>query len=301
MPVTACTVTFIFSDGDDDITESWQYIGASTIDPVIAPALKLLKVRNKLMAPGVSPRYVRLSLYGIFRDSEILDLNTLGSVGSPPDTYVNIEGQTVSLTPDQAKACVLVRMEQSSLIRRSLFMSGLPSGLLRVPAGLPPVVAYPAWLTNFKTWQNLITSGVWGFVAKTRGGGAPALTQIQQVIVDQGTGLVGLITNGQIPGSTTGGKVVVTGQLRTNPAYKPLNGTWYVYSIGTQGTPVQYVTYLRGTQGIDPLQLLKIGFCYVPDYTAYPFTVAEIRGLSTRKRGNRSLVGPGRKRSRHYL
>lgn len=301
MPVSGCLVTLIFSDGDYDISETHISVGAADIAPTIPKALTLLKARNQLMAPGVSPRYVRLSMAGIFRDSEILDLNQLGSVGNPPATYVTLQGQTITVTPDQAKVALAVRMEQSTVSRRTLFMSGLPAGLITQAPGKPLAIQYPAWYEAFLVWQSAIQDGIWGFVARTRGVSAPVPQPISGFVIQQGTGLIGVVTNLAVAGLLQNSTAVVSRQTRKNVAFKPLNGLWQVDSVGTTGNPVQQVYYLTNSSLVDPSTIIKKGYIGGVDFSAYPYVKSSIRNETTRKRGNRALVGPGRKLVRKYL
>jgi hypothetical protein len=301
MPVTACQVVFIFTDGVLDIGEEHYYCGATQIEPVIPETIKLLKARCLLNAPGVYPKYIRLSLFGVSRDSEILDRKDFGTLPTGPATYVNLNGNATLVDPEQAKACVAIRMEANSVLRRTLFLAGLPSGAWWQPAGEAGDWNYPKLSDNFDNWVQAISKKNWGFVARTKGVGQPAAVPIIGVGLDQATSLVMVLTATKVEGVAVNSQIQVTKQTRTNLAYRPLNGIWPVARIDQTGTPPTFAYLLAGTKGIDPMTVVKPGVVIPIDYHEYPYQKVQPRGATTRKRGNRTGVGPGRKQVKKYL
>jgi hypothetical protein len=295
---TGCLCTFVFEDGDEAITESHVYLNASNIAAAIQPAKELVKLRMLLMGYGVALRYIRLSMLNVFRDSQILGAMDITGVPSPPQSYVSVDGKTFPSSPEGAKACLLLRMEYNTQIRRPMFLGGVPVGTVVNQPPAPPIINFPLWGTNFQNWKNKITSGLWGFQARTPSSAVGQVVSIQPIISafnDVQKALIAVVVGPFSPPLVPNQQVQVYQSKMQNVAYTPLNGQWVIDSIvpGQQG---QNAVYLTGSGNVNASTLTKRGFLRTIDFTAVPYQNVQIRDNAERKRGNRSLAGPGRRR-----
>lgn len=301
MPASGCRVTFFFSDDVYGFSETHNYLAASQISAAINPAKALLKKRLKICGFGVTPVGVRLSMEGVFRDSQVLSADDLAGLAPATGTYQDSNGVAQPNDSDQPKACVRVRAESGTLHRKSIFLAGVPDVIIRENPRGPAVAQIPQWEKDFKLYVKELLNG-WGFVARSAENGNLTRRQVTAVQTQVGTALIGLSTPSVGQAYTVGQKVQVRNFTRKNVAYASINGTWQVDSVVADSPVAGFTTYyLRNSSLVAASTILNMGTIQLVDYSTWAYDDVQLQGQTTRKRGNRFLAGPGRRSVRKLL
>jgi hypothetical protein len=302
MPITnAIRATFFFEDDQFGISETHDYQTGGALDTAVAPAIALLKKRMKLMGFGVTIVGVRLSKEGVFRDSLVLDPTDWAGIAPPAFNYSGPAGNAGTNDPDQAKACVLVRAESSSLHRKSIYLSGIPDIIIREDPRGPALTQVPQWLSDFNAYANELIVQPWGFIGRSDPAGALAQFPIAGIVTQAGTGLIGIVVANALITYPVLQFVAIHGSTRTHPAYASLNGRWQIGSAEA-GPGVGFTTYfLLNSQNVAAPTVINRGTVQAVDFSFLKYTRAQIIGQTTRKRGNRFLAPPGRRTIRRPL
>ena len=303
MPVTCVKVTMLFQDDLFGISESHLLVNSTSVGAnELAAATALIKARMLLMGANVTFNGARLSVEGVYRDSQVL---TQQDIPNPPTFPLNTSGPNgaESGLPDQAKACILVRKEATTAHHTSLYLAGIPDGLItEFPRG-PNVVNYPAWLTNFNAWKALLLSSgtQWGMPVRNYGGSYAPVAIVGFNNAGPG-GQLGFFVNGSPAGYIQGAKVQIRQTTRQNVAYPTPNGKWVIGSVA-QNTPAAGQTsfYLQNSNAVIATTIMNFGNSLLLDYLPAPYTAIKYESQTTRKRGNRSLVPVGRRLIRKFV
>lgn len=298
MPATGMRFKMLFRDNFLDFTESHTLPTVNDFAAAQILALQLLAARHAINSPPVAIVSAELSQIGHFRRVLTLDPATFGTMPTfsyTGGTSVYQAGQANSA--DQTKACLLCHGYSGVDHRKSIFLAGVPDAILGEGRASANLDAIPGWRAAFNTYANILTTKGWGFVVRRGDAEGNGLADIQavfktppdsraQIAVDAGDIAVGV-----------GDVVQVMGSTRDNVAYAPLNGIWSVDAV-IPNSPVagQTAITLRGTDAVAVGQLRKYGGVRLLDYTGVLYTQITIQGQTTRKRGNRSLASPGRRR-----
>lgn len=300
MPVTGCRVTMIMRDGKFGISETHIKFGATDIASTAPFALRLVKKRMALCAAGVAMDYVRLSMEGVFRDSDILDADDIGDL-SPPPAVVSFDADFKEKnTTDQSKAALLIRMDGGAQSHSKIYLSGIPDYVIRYDDNANFVGLFAPWRKLLDNYTNeLITN--WGFAGIVLPTNDNPAKQVTAAVLQDVTALLGLVTTSAAP--IDAGRTVQLRDFRmTNKAYRSINGVWQIASrVDNSPSNGLSTYYLRNTAGITPSTILTMGTLFLRDKTTYKYSSAKVRGPTTRKRGNRSLAGPGKKSTKKVV
>lgn len=294
-------VTLLFRDGVYAISESHWTVGAEELAVTVPKMKKLAIARYKLMGAGVQIIGARVSKEGVFRDSLMLGPDDLAIPvrGTNADKLDNGEGSTGD--PDQAKACPLIRAEGGTQHRKSIYLSGVPDDVIR---GNPPVLNFggvPGFQLKFDAYaKELITKG-WGFAVVDQVVAAATKKAVLACVTQAVTGLLGIVTSGTITGAVIGTKLQLRNFKMKNPAYKSPNGRQVIGQIEEGPGAGQFTYWLLNSAGILPANIFLFGSAERVEYTVQAYTELIPRNPTTRKRGNRSLAGPGRRSTRKLL
>jgi hypothetical protein len=288
------------NDEGSTISESHVFTNnnAGITSAAVASAQELFKRRMALCGFGVSAIEGRLSQLGVFRDSKLLDLTALAGISPVKGTVIDTNGVTQPNDTDQPNACILLRAESGVTRRKPIFLGGVLDVLIRENPSLPNIIAIPAWGTLFNQYRAWLVSGAWGFAGKVDPAAMGFAPQnIVNVITQAGTGFIGIVVPNGALATNTGLKVQVRTCRMSNRAFKPVNGTWQVASTAAD-TPSTGLTtfYLYGSNGVTQSNIVSFGTIQLVDTQTWPYTDVILERNATRKRGNRSLVSPGRRR-----
>ena len=303
MSINCVKVTMLFKDDLFGISESHLLpISTSVGLNELTWATALVKARMLLMGANVTFQGARLSVEGVYRDSQVL---TQQDIPNPPTFPLNTSGPNgpESGLPDQAKSCVEVRKEATSAHHTTLYLAGIPDGLItEFPAG-PNVVNYPQWLTNFNAWRAILlgSNPKWGMPVRNYTG-SYAPVPIQGYNNAGPGGQLGFYVNGSPAGYVQSVAVQIRQTTRQNVAYPTPNGKWFIGSVAPN-TPVvgQTTYYLTGSNNVIATTIINNGNALLLDYLPAQYDTIKFVGQTTRKRGNRSLVPVGRRRIRKYV
>jgi hypothetical protein len=304
MPLSGCRATFFYNAPPYGFSETHVCTTASSITAAINNAYQLAKLRMLLCGPPCTFAYARLSMEGVFRDSQVF---TPAEWVVPPPPPVSMAGGGVPTEPndaDQGKACILLRLNAGDSRRSSLYLAGIPDPIIGTDPQGPRAQQYAAWLTLFNNWMNYLLNNNWGAIYRTLPAGAFQQVPVVGVVTQALTNWIGVVVPTNVLTFTVGQSVQLTGFRMSNRAYFPLNGKWTISSV-TANSPVAgqntYYLYNSQTVSADTVTNILNARIQLIDYSPYNYTTVQILNQTTRKRGNRSLVGPGRRKVQKYI
>lgn len=297
MPKSGVRVTLFFQDDIYGFTETHNH-NAVSIDAAINDARALMKARLKIGGYPLQARGVRLSMETVLRDSQVLPGSDFVGDNPLPFDYSSPKagGTAIPNDSDQPKSCLILRAESSDVSRKTIYLAGIPDVLVgENPVG-PRNVALTQWQSAFDAWRLLLTGppSVWGFVGRTVDPTVTKRSRILGVITDPTTGIKGCIILAPVGGIPVYSRMQVTGIGRVDRKQESLNGIWTVSAVDS-GPGAGFITiYLRGSDEAVVGDVGDSAAIQLVDYTSYRYRRVQLISQSTRKRGNRSLVGPGR-------
>jgi hypothetical protein len=295
VPATGVRFTMIFRDGSYGFSESHTLAAAGTIAAAKNPAIDLLKARMQLMATGVAVKTARLSKEGVRNDSRILGADIITPIKPPGLPVGDPSGAGLDSNTDQTKAAYQLRLESGDLHRSPLYLSGIPDYVIRYDANNNPIAPPPFWNEYLKLYIAELKKG-WGYVGVSEAAGALAPRAVVRVATDMGTGLLQITTQAAGLPYTSGQVVTLRGFKLTNRAYNTPNGRWQISAVAVDTPVAGQVTYtLRNSSGVSVNTITLLGTVEPLDYTTYAYDNVERIGPTTRKRGNRSLLPPGKR------
>jgi hypothetical protein len=310
-------VSMKWQDANVAVQETYYSSNAlSTLTPVAGSykasvmyiaALNLFKARSLLMGAGVVPVSFRISVLNTFRGYVNADPNDVA--GAPVGSLaVNLAlnaaqiaagiGGVADGSAAQGPDAILCNYIGSTVqIHSRHFLGGVPDVLVRTNPVGPWVIGVPSFVPLFNAYVNLLTgANGWQIIAKVPGPTPPPVLAMSGVGVDPTTGLFYITTATAIAGVVPGQTMLqLRGFKMNNRAYQNINGTYQVYQVNTVTGGFQYL--LTGTAGFAISQLKSAGTYIVVSYAFSPYTSVTLGREGTHKRGNRTLAGPGKRRT----
>jgi hypothetical protein len=270
-------------------------------------ALKLYKARSALMGAGVVPISFRISVLNAFRGyvpSDPLDVSTV-PVGAlplnlnlnPAQTLAGVGAVADGSAAQGPDAIICNYIGSTVQIHSRHYLGGVPDVLVRTNPQGPWTIGVPSFTPLFNTYVNTLTgSDNWQIIAKVPGANPPPVISMDGVGIDPTTGYFFFTTPTAIAGVVKGQtKIQLRGFSMFSRAYQNINGTYQVYNVVTVTGGFQYL--LTGTSGFAIDQLKSSGTYIVVSYAFSPYVSVTLGREGTHKRGNRSLAGPGRRRT----
>lgn len=305
MPAAGIKVLMTFNDSGGGIGEAHVLLNQTdpTTNLANAAIQQLVKLRSALNGALVAPFRVRASVLGSPRASTVLSPDFLQGLTPAAANYGSaVPGQQTNNNPDQPKACLLLRAQAGLSVRKAIYLAGVPDACITEnPANNIPVQV-PTWYRMFQAYVALLTNGSWGFVARSPAVGVLGPQQILDTVVNLANSEVGIIVSSAVTTYAAGQKIQIHGTKRSNTAYLSLNNIWQVHSVAA-GSPVagQNTYYLRNSQAVNLAVITLLGTVQGIDYTSTAYTSIVLDGEGTRKRGNSTLFGRGRRSIRKYI
>lgn len=306
MAATGVLVTMLFEESGLSFSEAHVWTVNADLNLVKDPAKELVQARANCCGAGVSLVGVRLSKVQDFRDSIVFSATEIQGIVFPTGKLYTSGADKItagySNDADQAKACVLLRAEAGTTKRKSIYMAGVPDVILGTDPNGPKTTLFTAWTAFLNAYINVLVTKSWGFVARADQQGALAKQDVQDLVVQAGTNRIGLVCDSGGPTYAVG-KLVQTRLFQSsNSAYKSLNGIWQVSAVAL-GSPAagKNTYYLLGSNQVPFSSIVRNGFVQGVDYAATRYTAVQPQGQTTRKRGNRQLAGPGRRKTKKSI
>lgn len=302
MAVSGIRVTFVFEVGRHGPTET-HVLNVGEVADAIEPAMTLAKARRKIMGAGTRFFAVRLSKEGVFRDSRVFSLEQIAMINSVSLALTGSNAGITDNSTDQAAACLNVRLEASDLSRKTLFLAGVPDAVLRQNPESPPDQIPAPWLGAFDAWANVLNTAAWGFTGRSITAGEGIVPrQVVGSATEVGTNNVQLIITTPAPQFTIAQQVQLRGFKMLNKAYTPAQGIFAVGNV-EQDAPIAGQTRLtlRSSSAIDVATIKDFGTVEKVDYQFRKYVRVQMQRQTTRKRGNRTLSGPGRRTTRERI
>jgi hypothetical protein len=301
--------TFFFRDGLFSWTETYYYVAAAPdLKTVLPAAIALGKQRTALIATngpdvdgnapstaGPDLEEIRVSFDDTWRDSLI----TFDCArGGPQGTYP-AAGQNWLSNAEAPFAVYLLRCEGGPLYRRSLYLSGVPSGIFGDP-NKPDPTNNPTWNKAFQGFVRLLTGGLWGFKVRVRDQGLgieKPVVNVQGVALPPDQETVTVTVNGHgysVFDAANNRNRVVIRNTKYSTKGRFANGTNYIQTVVDANNFTITVPQSQFPVG----HYTGGGFCRLLVYALEPFTNVQVVAETHRKRGGRSLLPLGRSRNR---
>ena len=284
VPVLAGTfpprVTMIIAGPTKTISETHWFNGSNQLAAAVLEAKTLGTLRQALLGSDASIEEVRCSLENVVGDSLL----------QPDPTNLAATKWGNSQPGDDN---LLIRLEGTTLYRKSLFLSLLPDSV--IVAGKFDTTAAPAYLTALQQYLiYLAQSGakavnLWGMLVRTKDPTIAPEVSILNIATNPGGTQATFTTNNDALLSV--GDVILTRQVRDETGKWPVfNGLWVVDS----GAFPSYT--VTGTFPVSTTILPQAGFLRKQVKVWQAYTNSALRGISGHKRGQRTLLPLGRRR-----
>lgn len=265
----------------------------------------LFKARMALCGPPALPFVGRMTLLGANRVVDYLSAIDLATVNTVPNKaqMQDNTGVVGPNTSDQPKSCILLKATGAGNRIKSIYLAGVPDPVISEDPRGPRVAFIPTYAPLFDTYARILsTGGNWGYIARVTD---PTITLPKEIVgltTNMQTLLTGVVIVGNAASYPANKAVMVRNVKMSNNAYLSYAGQ-HVVDSSVADTPVsgQATIYLRGTVGVNIGEVLKRGTIEFVDYTTVAYTNVFPFAQTTRKRGNRSLVGPGRRLTRRKI
>lgn len=301
MPASGVRCTFVYRMGDFAISETLTYNQPVDLALAVPPAVELMKARIGLSGYGLVPKFIRLSKENVFRDSVVVSPANEGIQPTALRNFTSANDETTTNASDQAKAAMLVRCDSGTFHRKALYLAGIPDCVISTfPLG-GPIQNQPQWAPLWNKYKNLLINRPWGFVVVKGVNDGAVQVQTRAVVTQAGTGLIGVVAPAPAlnPGAS---KVQLRNFRRSHPALPSLNGRWQVSEILTDSPSPGLVTYfLLNSSNVSAASVTYTGTIEVLDFITLSITDVALEDATTRKRGNRVLASPGRRRIKKPL
>jgi hypothetical protein len=287
--------SLIMQEGDHNAVETYYANGALSDVAVATQAVSLANVRVAMLPVASLLKRIRISAMFAPYQTFQLDPTTFPHVG----VWVPGPGEPVDPKPDQAKAALQVDKYSGTRHQRGRFyvfsvpditLGGVDDGR----ATLSPASwnnAFNNWVTEMKAnWRNK-------FRTDTTGGGL----RVQVTGADNAgdNGLFRIVVPIPLATWAVGQRLQLRKFTQLRGTQTTVNGVYNVVKrVDLQPDGASTTFTLRDQVTPDSLSILALGTAELVNFTLEQITKVIPVQQTTRKRGNRSLVGPGRRRIR---
>lgn len=288
-----------FSLGRQAWTETHWHSQTNTLAAAVDDTTTLATTRVGLLGKQSVLTGIRLSFDGVYRDSLLIDPAAIPvpkgqlAISAP----ANPQAPAVdTLSSDTPNVDIVIRMEGGERRRRTCYLGGNPDAVVTgpfLPKGIDPSVAW--WSKNLVKWQAIMTSGVWGFMARNIDPPVGVVKGFQGNAVPPT--MMGIIVGNGTMGPVPFNPQIQLRNFQVQPGAPKINGKYWV-----SGDP----TAIDGNQLwmlLDSLNLVennvvKAGTAEFVQWTWQKYTSADVEYAHTRKRGGRSGLPLGRVKRR---
>jgi hypothetical protein len=288
--------TFFFSLGFYSWTESWWLTGLTNLQAAVAPSIVHANARVALLGYNASLDNIRLTNSDAVRQVLYVPPNSFTHTPSLGAVVLGVN------TADEAYSCVVIRCTNVDGFTKFVYMSGYPDGVAITGQVVVPTFGVGVqWQAAFNTYASMLINNNWNWRYKIP---AKAIGVAQNIIGIQVNALppgeVGILLAPGAPVFQPGDEIQITGATRIQGrAARQLNGFWTVASVLVTALPTPgTLYYLRGSQGVDTTQLMKLGTAGLIDFGYRKVAVAIPEEETHRKRGVRTARPLGRSKIR---
>jgi hypothetical protein len=296
MALTGIRCTMICQDDRYGFSETHIYNG-NDFNAAKFALVALFKRRMAICGPPAKPFRGRMSLIGARRATLLLSSQDIQSIGAAP--AMALQGETGSLgqnDSDQPKASLQIRLTGADGRWKNVYLAGIPDLVIAENPEGPRITFIPQFNKVLGLYLRQLEQDPWGFAGQTTAGLALPPTQILAASKLVGNGLVGVTINGAAPAGLATKTVKVYGVVMLNRALANYNGIRTIDSIAADfPAPGSTTIYLRGTEAVDVTKVRLYGTIQTLEFANVKYTGGTPIAQTTRKRGNRSLVTPGRR------
>lgn len=264
--------TFFFKDSNGYGWTETIHSQKPDLTSIMAAAKDLIVPRRNMLGNTAYLVFIRVSDDLVKRDSLIYQVpaGDQQSRGSP-------EGSA-----DIANTSLVVRLQSNPTVRRTLFMRGVPDGIVTQSGKYTPSGAFDQAFTD---WLALLQTGQWACRTKDNAVLPHVITNVVQDLATTNTTITTLDNHGL----TVQDPVTITGVRGA----KEVNGTWPLFSVPTPTSVIIKVPRIVSPYGGGGL-LAKIGFLL------FPIVDGEVRRVSHRIAGRPFDSPVGRRKARRH-
>lgn len=292
--------TMFFQLDANGWSETHWNIAASDLVTARNDLLELVKKRLAIAGHGVRLIGGRVSRDGVFRDSKVLDLSPVGAVPfkvKATDYNGNQIGQ--GWDAEDMATCVLARGESMEDRRKSLYLSGIPDGMIATGEDDLNYNAVPGWVVNWEAYRDLLKTPIWGFRTRVRPAddvnATPKAVTGWQVEAAAPLRVGFIVADGQAGADyTIGQKVQLRNFTMRQRVYRTINGVYTVGAVTDDSSNNRHIYFLNGTENRDPNTFLAPGTIERVLYNSYRYDDVVLLRKGRRKRGRPFNLPPGR-------
>lgn len=294
-------VTWFFGYRQFGFSET-LYIDGETILDVYAKINRASRLRSDTLPTTVSFLGVRVQTDGQNREGRLFLPGNTPLGGTDNDMVIPASGTRP--TPrtgeswDQMRACMHLEVQRAGSKLGIRYFALLPDEA----TGTEPVTlnrAQPAnWWSAFQSWKANVIDDTWRIKSTAISGRANerAVRRWEQQVAAPND-LSAVIVGGDPLPVGEGFKVIVRGVRMRRRGLETPNGVWTIGPPTVTGTPPMQSIPLRQSAGVDPRDILSLGFIrqQIVSYPAITDLVPFRAG--THKRGRPFGTPPGRRRT----
>jgi len=282
--------TFFFNSAQGGWSESWHNLTAGSLTQAEVDARAAGIKRLAICGLGTTLAGARVSDQDqVPKRSKLVDLLGMGIAGGGivADAAITGYSSTLERSADQLQNALLVRGMSAAGQRKHVWVAGIPDFIIRTnPIGPDVSGVGGTWLGKYGIWRAEFQSGKWGFRVRRRiGADVQPQNVVDWVLQAGGISRLGAVVNNGGPVYAPGTMVQVRNVKVVNAAFRSPNGQWTVHSSQAGAAPATTVYYLRGTEGIDPLNIFAPGNIRLVDHEALAVTDLQIIRQASHKRG----------------
>ena len=308
LPSPFWAVRMLWQDSNVAIGETYFNNAASLGTPptgLYATSLALFKARSLLMGNAIVPIGFRISQVGLFRayinsDPDDVSSAAVGplalTVNTKPAVIAAGGNNVVDGTADQGPDAVIVNYIGPSIQQHSRhYLSGVPDVLTRINPNGPWVVGVGSWWSLFQAYVAILQANGWQMRCRT----IPSIPNPPATVVFSldPTNAFLQVTCNTIPLPAAGPYILqIRGAQMTSKAYKTVNGSWPVKTVGAAVGGQTTYTLAKAPAYNYPFIVPAFGTAQLVDYTPCNYTLVTLGREATHKRGNRVLAAPGRRK-----
>lgn len=290
--LNAWKVTLLIQEGRFDANETYYGDGSLDATTVQANAVTLANARQAMMPAGVSLFRIRISAaFAPYQTFQVPPPLFAGAPGWKPGPGENQDGN-----PDQAKAALQVDKYSGVRHQRGrFFLFGVPDVTLGGASDPRPVISPASWAAAFNAWVAIVQA-TWKNRMRTDTTAGGLRLQVTAVDNAGANGLLRIVI--PTPDMTwgVGARVQLRRFTQDRGAVPRINAIYQIVAR-LDATPAggSSTLTLRGTDIPDTTTVIGLGTAELVAYVLQQITKAIPVEQTTRKRGNRGLVGPGRR------
>ncbi len=303
MAATGVRCTAVYRCDIFDFSETHIFATTTSFADAEVPFQNLVKARLHISGFPTQIYAMRMSVVGNTNFTRLLDISKVSGENPIEQVRKGLGGSDVTNAADQPKSCLTAVGQNNQGGKKLIYLAGIPDAIIGEDPTGPRFVSNGWYLPLFQAYADQLCNGKWGWIGRTHGLTPPVKQPILSIISDLNIGLTGVVVSSVPAGIVVGSKVAVSRVRKKNAAFEPINGMWTVREVRANAPLAgQNTLYLNGTGLLPVTQYVQgTGTVQLVDYSTILYSTLVADKQTTRKRGNRSLVGPAKRSTPKYI